>query len=130
MLLYDRLRFVCRIDWLKQGSRELFGTVVESQIYILIDTSASMQASIEFVKDKLLCLMQVCAIPYQLSRNDSSEELVVCTVVCCRTVLCSTRCVFLVLLSALLFSGATASQAEVQLGCVRQQSRVLEGLLD
>ena len=48
-----------RIDWLQQGSRELFGTVIEDQIYILVDTSASMNPHIEFVKDKLFTLMQV-----------------------------------------------------------------------
>ena len=48
-----------RIDWLKQGSRALFGTVVEDEIYILIDTSASMQHSIQFVKERLFVLMQV-----------------------------------------------------------------------
>ncbi|XP_013387557.1 von Willebrand factor A domain-containing protein 3B [Lingula anatina] len=47
-----------RIDWLQQGSRELFGTVIEDQIYILIDTSGSMAPSIQFVKDKLFVLMQ------------------------------------------------------------------------
>ena len=48
-----------RIDWLQQGSRELFGTVIEDQIYILIDTSASMNPHIQFVKDKVFVLMQV-----------------------------------------------------------------------
>lgn len=48
-----------RIDWLQQGSRELFGTVIEDQIYFLIDTSASMGPHIQFVKDKLFVLMQV-----------------------------------------------------------------------
>nr|KAG5692191.1 hypothetical protein BaRGS_008737 [Batillaria attramentaria] len=47
-----------RIDWLKQGSRALFGTVVEEEIYILIDTSASMQHHIQFVKERLFVLMQ------------------------------------------------------------------------
>ena len=49
----------CRIDWLSQGSRALFGTVIEEQIYILIDTSESMVPSIQYVKDKLFLLMQV-----------------------------------------------------------------------
>ncbi|XP_041356704.1 von Willebrand factor A domain-containing protein 3B-like isoform X3 [Gigantopelta aegis] len=47
-----------RADWLQQGSRALFGSIIEDQIYILIDTSASMQPSIQFVKDKLFVLMQ------------------------------------------------------------------------
>lgn len=53
-------RFLCcRIDWLNKGSRALFGTVIEDQIYILIDTSASMLPSIQYLKDKLFLLMQV-----------------------------------------------------------------------
>lgn len=48
-----------RIDWLSQGSRALFGTLIEDQIYILIDTSESMVPSIQYVKDKLFLLMQV-----------------------------------------------------------------------
>ena len=48
-----------RIDWLNQGSRALFGTLIEDQIYILIDTSESMVPSIQYVKDKLFLLMQV-----------------------------------------------------------------------
>ncbi|PVD34305.1 hypothetical protein C0Q70_05576 [Pomacea canaliculata] len=47
-----------RVDWLKHGSRALFGTVVEEEIYILIDTSASMQHHIQFVKERLFVLMQ------------------------------------------------------------------------
>ena len=48
-----------RIDWLQQGSRELFGTVIEEQMYFLLDTSASMAPHIQFVKDKMFVLMQV-----------------------------------------------------------------------
>lgn len=47
-----------RIDWLNQGSRALFGTIIEDQIYIVIDTSESMVPSIQYVKDKLFLLMQ------------------------------------------------------------------------
>ncbi|KAL3878601.1 hypothetical protein ACJMK2_030937 [Sinanodonta woodiana] len=57
MLVALRL-FQNRIDWLNQGSRALFGTVIEEQIYILIDTSESMVPSIQYVKDKLFLLMQ------------------------------------------------------------------------
>ena len=53
-----------RIDWLQQGSRELFGTVIEDKIYILIDTSASMKPHLQFVKDKLFILMQVIIKKY------------------------------------------------------------------
>lgn len=48
-----------RIDWLSRGSRELFGTVIENNICILIDTSQSMQSSLDFVKKKLSILIQV-----------------------------------------------------------------------
>ncbi|XP_074651656.1 von Willebrand factor A domain-containing protein 3B-like [Tubulanus polymorphus] len=47
-----------RIDWLQQGSRALFGTVIEEQIYIIVDTSGSMEPSMDFVKDKMYILMQ------------------------------------------------------------------------
>ena len=53
-----------RIDWLQQGSREVFGTVIEDQVYFLIDTSASMSPHMEFVKDKLFVLMQVNYFAY------------------------------------------------------------------
>ena len=39
------------------------GTVIEEQIYILIDTSESMVPSIQYVKDKLFLLMQVYGRP-------------------------------------------------------------------
>ncbi len=48
-----------RIEWLSRGSRELFGTIVERNMYILIDTSQSMHMGLDFVKQKLLLLMQV-----------------------------------------------------------------------
>lgn len=47
-----------RIDWLSKGSRELFGTVIENNICILVDTSQSMQLSLDFVKRKLQVLIQ------------------------------------------------------------------------
>ncbi|XP_053563689.1 von Willebrand factor A domain-containing protein 3B [Bombina bombina] len=47
-----------RIKWLQQGSRELFGTVLEDQVYILIDTSHSMKDKLTIVKEKLFQLMQ------------------------------------------------------------------------
>ncbi|CAF1294902.1 unnamed protein product [Adineta ricciae] len=42
-----------RLKWLKKGSRDLFGVVLENNIYVLIDTSKSMQYHLSFVKDKL-----------------------------------------------------------------------------
>lgn len=46
-----------RLDWLSHGSRELFGTVIENNICFLIDTSQSMETSLEFVKEKLKILL-------------------------------------------------------------------------
>ncbi|XP_041462948.1 von Willebrand factor A domain-containing protein 3B-like isoform X3 [Lytechinus variegatus] len=47
-----------RLDWLQQGSRELFGTIVEDQVYILIDISNSMENHLGLVKEKMFRLMQ------------------------------------------------------------------------
>nr|XP_006818317.1 PREDICTED: von Willebrand factor A domain-containing protein 3B-like [Saccoglossus kowalevskii] len=47
-----------RIDWLQQGSRELFGTIIEDQVYILIDVSNSMEPHLDLVKEKLIRLME------------------------------------------------------------------------
>ncbi|XP_040281056.1 von Willebrand factor A domain-containing protein 3B [Bufo bufo] len=47
-----------RIRWLQNGSRELFGTILEDQVYILIDTSHSMKDRLFLVKEKILQLMQ------------------------------------------------------------------------
>ena len=46
-----------RMNFLKEGSRELFGTICEDSIYILIDTSSSMEAKIDLVVKKLHQLM-------------------------------------------------------------------------
>uniref|UniRef100_UPI00398EA443 von Willebrand factor A domain-containing protein 3B-like n=1 Tax=Pristiophorus japonicus TaxID=55135 RepID=UPI00398EA443 len=47
-----------RIGWLQQGSRELFGTIIEDQIYVLVDTSQSMKDKLELVQRKIFQLMQ------------------------------------------------------------------------
>ncbi|TGZ73462.1 hypothetical protein CRM22_001499 [Opisthorchis felineus] len=47
-----------RIDWLCRGSRELFGTITEDNVCIVIDTSTSMSPSINFVKQKFLLLLE------------------------------------------------------------------------
>ncbi|XP_069492360.1 von Willebrand factor A domain-containing protein 3B [Ambystoma mexicanum] len=47
-----------RVTWLQHGSRELFGTVVEDQVCIMIDTSQSMKDKLSLVKEKLFQLMQ------------------------------------------------------------------------
>ena len=48
-----------RLLWLKKGSRDVFGTILENNIYILIDTSKSMQHHLSFVKEKIRLLIQV-----------------------------------------------------------------------
>lgn len=50
---------VSRLAYLKKGSRDVFGTVLESNIYVLIDTSKSMEHHLGFVKEKLRLLIQV-----------------------------------------------------------------------
>ena len=47
-----------RVVWLRQGTREVFGTILESNIYILIDTSSSMVNYIDFVKERLEILVK------------------------------------------------------------------------
>ena len=47
-----------RVVWLRQGTREVFGTILESNIYILIDTSSSMVNYIDFVKERLEILVR------------------------------------------------------------------------
>ena len=42
-----------RMNFLKEGSRELFGTICENRIYLLIDTSSSMETKIDLVVKKL-----------------------------------------------------------------------------
>ena len=67
-----------RLLWLKKGSRDVFGTVLEKNIYILIDTSKSMQNHIAFVREKLLLLIQVeyssdrliCKALFDIFRNN------------------------------------------------------------
>ncbi|XP_053311966.1 von Willebrand factor A domain-containing protein 3B [Spea bombifrons] len=47
-----------RVKWLQKGSRELFGTILEDQIYILIDVSHSMKEKLFLVKEKIFQLME------------------------------------------------------------------------
>ncbi|NXM22800.1 VWA3B protein, partial [Ploceus nigricollis] len=44
--------------WLQQGSRGLFGNVFEDNVYLLIDTSQSMNNKLPLVKEKIFQLMQ------------------------------------------------------------------------
>ena len=62
-----------RLGWLKKGSRDLFGTVRENNIYILIDSSTSMQNHLSFVKEKVRLLIQVGA-PTDLSVSSYSQS--------------------------------------------------------
>ena len=48
-----------RIHWLKQGSKEVFGTILEENVYILIDASKSMKDKLPVLKQKLFQLLQV-----------------------------------------------------------------------
>ena len=48
-----------RLNWLKQGSRELFGTLLEDRIVVVIDTSSSMKDRLGLVKTKIQELINV-----------------------------------------------------------------------
>ncbi|NXP32387.1 VWA3B protein, partial [Leiothrix lutea] len=57
--------------WLQQGSRGLFGNVFEDDVYILVDTSQSMNNKLPLVKEKIFQLMQsnsqnAASIPFHL----------------------------------------------------------------
>ncbi|XP_046893175.1 von Willebrand factor A domain-containing protein 3B-like isoform X2 [Hypomesus transpacificus] len=51
-----------RLTWLRNGSRDLFGTVLEDHLYLLIDTSESMRDQLPLLKDKIQQLIkeQLC----------------------------------------------------------------------
>lgn len=48
-----------RVEWLKKGSRQLFGTVLESKVVIVIDTSSSVKERLKLIKRKVEELLQV-----------------------------------------------------------------------
>ena len=48
-----------RLSWLKEGSRELFGTLLEERLVVVVDTSSSMKDRLELVKCKTQQLIQV-----------------------------------------------------------------------
>uniref|UniRef100_A0A2K5KIF4 von Willebrand factor A domain containing 3A n=1 Tax=Cercocebus atys TaxID=9531 RepID=A0A2K5KIF4_CERAT len=50
-------RYVQRLQWLLSGSRRLFGTVLESKVCILLDTSGSMGPYLQQVKTELVLLI-------------------------------------------------------------------------
>lgn len=47
-----------RLAWLKRGSRELFGTIVEDQVIFLVDVSSSMENHLDIVKDRFEALFR------------------------------------------------------------------------
>nr|XP_031543137.1 von Willebrand factor A domain-containing protein 3A [Vicugna pacos] len=50
-------RYVQRLQWLLSGSRRLFGTILESKVCILLDTSGSMGPYLQQVKTELVLLI-------------------------------------------------------------------------
>ncbi|KAL2089979.1 hypothetical protein ACEWY4_014667 [Coilia grayii] len=47
-----------RIEWLREGSRVLFGNILEEQVYLLLDTSESMRCHLPWVKEKVSQLIE------------------------------------------------------------------------
>lgn len=52
-----------RLTWLTKGSRQLFGTLLEKKIVIVVDTSVSMGTRLTMLKEKLLELIKVSLVP-------------------------------------------------------------------
>ncbi|XP_029805813.1 von Willebrand factor A domain-containing protein 3A [Suricata suricatta] len=50
-------RYVQRLQWLLSGSRRLFGTILESKVCILVDTSGSVGPYLQQVKMELILLI-------------------------------------------------------------------------
>ncbi|XP_054849648.1 von Willebrand factor A domain-containing protein 3A [Eublepharis macularius] len=63
--------YVKRMQWLLSGSRRLFGVILEANICILIDTSGSMDPSLEEVTQELTSL-----IWEQLRKNQTKFNLI------------------------------------------------------
>ncbi|XP_019368393.1 PREDICTED: von Willebrand factor A domain-containing protein 3A isoform X2 [Gavialis gangeticus] len=63
-------RYVQRIQWLLSGSRRLFGTILETKVCILIDTSGSMDPYLQQVTKELTSL-----IWEQLRKKDARFNL-------------------------------------------------------
>ncbi|XP_075755559.1 von Willebrand factor A domain-containing protein 3A isoform X2 [Pelodiscus sinensis] len=62
--------YIGRIQWLLSGSRRLFGTILETKVCILIDTSGSMDPYLQQVTKELTSL-----IWEQLRKNNASFNL-------------------------------------------------------
>ncbi|XP_074014565.1 von Willebrand factor A domain-containing protein 3A [Numenius arquata] len=50
-------RYIERIQWLLSGSRRLFGTILEANVCVLIDTSGSMDPYLPHIMKELTCLI-------------------------------------------------------------------------
>lgn len=48
-----------RLAWLKAGSRELFGTLLENKVVVVVDTSSSLKERLPLIKDKVKQLLKV-----------------------------------------------------------------------
>ena len=48
-----------RLEWLKKGSRQVFGTLLESKLVIAIDSSSSLKDRLSLIKSKVRELLQV-----------------------------------------------------------------------
>ena len=64
-----------RLGWLKRGSRELFGTLLEDRVVLVIDTSSSMKDRLELVKDKIQELIEVREPPCEVMLYQSLPSL-------------------------------------------------------
>ncbi|XP_053132699.1 von Willebrand factor A domain-containing protein 3A isoform X3 [Hemicordylus capensis] len=63
--------YIQRVQWLLSGSRRLFGVILEANVCILIDTSGSMEPSLEQVTQELTSL-----IWEQLRKNSTKFNLI------------------------------------------------------
>lgn len=48
-----------RLAWLKGGSRELFGTLLENKVVVVVDTSFSLKERLPLIKNKVKQLLKV-----------------------------------------------------------------------
>ena len=48
-----------RLAWLKGGSRELFGTLLENKVVVVVDTSFSLKERLPLIKHKVKQLLEV-----------------------------------------------------------------------
>lgn len=58
-----------RLSWLKKGSRQLFGTLLESKVVIVIDTSSSVKERLDLIKNKVQELLQVSHVACWLGKS-------------------------------------------------------------